>query len=469
MKITVLGAAGVVTGSAYLVASGNTRVLVDFGMFQGSRELERMNVVPDGLDPANLDAVVLTHAHLDHSGRLPLLAKHGYRGPVYATDATRDMADLILRDSAKIQESDIRRTNRERDRRQPGIKRLEPLYAIDDVEQILAQMKEMAYREPVKITPDISIRLVDSGHMLGSTSIEMSIDDLVDGEKKRKIVVFSGDLGPRGMAWLRDAVTFQYADLVFLESTYGTRNHRSLRSTLDEAEEIIVAAADRGGKILIPAFAIGRTQQLLYHLANLFHSGIVEKFPVFVDSPMAIKATSIYAEHPELYDDEAIELAREGRFKTDLSTVKAAKTTEQSKAINDVRGTALVIASSGMCTGGRILHHLRHNLGRPETSVILVGYQGHGSLGRELVDGTDEVYIYGDRIPVRAEIHTLGGFSAHAGQTDLLHWFDGLAKSKPRVALTHGEARGRDALEEIIRNRYGLDVDKPMQGDVIYV
>lgn len=464
MNITLHGAAGDVTGSAYLVETGDARILVDFGLFQGSQALERKNVVPDGLNPTRLDAIALTHAHLDHSGRLPLLIKHGYRGSIYATDATIDMADLILRDSAKIQESDARRANRKlHEAGKDGPKRLEPLYDLDDVEQTLALMKEAPYQQPLTIAPGVSIRLVDSGHMLGSASIEMTVEE----SGQRKVVVFSGDLGPRGAAWLRDAETFQYADLVFLESTYGDRDHRSLDKTLDEGEAIVVDAVKRQGKILIPAFAIGRTQQLLYHLAAMFHEGVVEKFPVFVDSPMAIKATSIYAQHPELYDDEAIELAREGRFKIDLSTVKAARTAEQSKAINGVEGTCMVIASSGMCNGGRILHHLRRNLSRPETSVIIVGYQSKGSLGRQLVDGADEVYIFGDRIPVRASIHTLGGFSAHAGQSDLVRWFDVVAQSRPRVVLTHGEDRGRNALAGIIHKRHNLDVQTPMQGVVI--
>ncbi len=461
MKITPHGAAGDVTGSAYLVESDRARVLVDFGMFQGSQKLEAKNVLPEELDPRNLDAVVVTHAHLDHTGRLPLLTRHGYRGDLYATDATIDMADLILRDSAKIQESDAQRENRKRAQRNQ--EPLQPLYTMDDAEALLKRMRVAPYHEPLAVAPGISVRFVDSGHMLGSTSIEMTLEE----GGTRKVVIFSGDLGPAGMVWLRDAETFQKADLVFLESTYGDRNHRPLELTLEEGREIILDAAGRNGKILVPSFAIGRTQQLLYYVAALFRDNEIEKFPVFVDSPMAIKATKIYAEHPELYDDEAIELAQAGRFAQDLSSVQATPSVQDSMQINDFEGTCMVISASGMCNGGRILHHLRHNLWRPETSVILVGYQAHGSLGRELVDGAKEVTIFGDRIPVRAEIHTLGGFSAHAGQKDLLRWFEVVAGAKPRVALTHGEQRQRNALASVIRGYHRINAELPMQGDAV--
>jgi metallo-beta-lactamase family protein len=461
MKVTLLGAAGVVTGSAYLVETDQARVLVDFGMFQGSHALEQRNVLPEGLDPARLDAVLVTHAHLDHTGRLPLLARHGYGGPIYATDATIDMAELILLDAAKIQESDAERENRKR--RHQNREAVQPLYTANDADAVLKLMRVAPYHQALPVATGVSVRYVDSGHMLGSTSIEMTVEE----GGQRKVVIFSGDLGPAGMAWLRDAETFQRADLVFLESTYGDRDHRPLAATLDEGREIVLKAMGRNGKILVPSFAIGRTQQLLYHMAGLFRSNEVEKFPIFVDSPMAIKATKIYIEHPELYDDEAIALAKEGHFAQDLNTVKATPKTEQSIAINSFEGTCMVISASGMCTGGRIVHHLRHNLARPETSVIIVGYQAHGSLGRELVDGAEEVRIFGETIPVRADIHTLGGFSAHAGQTDLLRWFDVVAGSKPRVVLTHGEERQRDTLAGIIRQRYGLEVALPMDGDQI--
>ncbi len=469
MKITLLGAAGDVTGSAYLVQTSRSTVLVDFGMFQGGPELEAKNILPDQLTISELDAVVLTHAHLDHSGRLPLLAVAGYRGPVFATPATIEMASLILRDSAKIQESDAHRANRKR--RQAGQEEIPPLYDSDDVEAVLALMRDAPYDLPVPVAPGTKVQFVEAGHMLGSTSIKMTVTEReTDGKDEiDKVIVFSGDIGPSGAPWLRDASPFQQADLVFLESTYGDRDHRSLRNTLDEGREIIKTAVAGKGAILVPAFAVGRSQQLLYHMTALFRDEIVPRFPLFLDSPMAIAATRIYAKHPELYDEEAMELIRAGDLQEDLQSVRIAETAEQSKLINEMDGPFMVIASSGMCTSGRIVHHLRNRLWQPDATVIIVGYQSRGSLGRELVDGAKRVRIFGEEIDVNAQIHTLGGFSAHAGQTELLRWYSSLASSKPRVVLTHGEADGRSALAGKLAQRHGVDAQVPMLGDVISI
>ncbi len=418
-------------------------------------------MLPDQVKPAELDALLITHGHLDHTGRLPLLAQAGYRGPIYATAATSEMTDLILRDSAKIQEADAGKENRRRER--AGKDPVRPLYDSHDVASLLERLVDAPYEEPFSIAAGVSARLQDSGHMLGSVSIQLLVED----EGREKVIVFSGDLGPSGLPWLRDSETFRRADMVFLESTYGDRDHRSLEGTLRESEEIVKAAVKRAGKILVPAFAIGRSQQILYHFAALFRNNVVPQFPVYLDSPMAIKATRIYTKHPELFDQEAVALLKAGQLQQDLDSVRVAESVEQSKLINQADGPCAVIASSGMCTAGRILHHLRHNLWRPETTVLIVGYQAQGSLGRDLVDGAHSVEIFGDEIAVKAQIHTLGGFSAHAGQSELLHWFDPLAASAPRVVLTHGEARGRSALAGEIRKRYGLDSDQPLLGDVI--
>ncbi len=461
MKITLHGAAGEVTGSAYLIETSRARVLLDFGMFQGSARAAEKNCVPEGLAPKGLDAVLLTHAHLDHTGRLPLLIKGGFRGPIYATDATRDLAGLIMHDSAKVQQHDIERVNRKRQR--AGEAPLEPLYHHEEVERALALFQRVEYERPFRVAEGITGRLVEAGHMLGSASIQLTIEE---GARSRK-VVFSGDVGPRGLALVRDAVPFKQADLVFLESTYGDRDHKPPKETLEEFREIIEGAVGRGARILVPAFAVGRTQQILFHLEELFCAGTLKPFPVYLDSPMAIAATRLYQQHPDLFDEEARDLERRCGAIRQNPHVRTCETAGESMALNDAPGPCLIMAGSGMCNAGRILHHLRHGLWRAETVVLIVGYQAEGSLGRLLVDGAKEVSIFGEKIAVKAAIHTLNGFSAHAGQGELLDWFNHLAPSAPRLVLTHGEPRGREPLAELIKRRHGLKPVLPGQGDVI--
>lgn len=461
MKITVHGAAGEVTGSAYLVETDRARVLVDFGMFQGGAHHNGKNVVPSGLLSNRLDAVLLTHAHLDHVGRLPLLLKGGYQGSIHATDATRELAGLILRDSAKVQSYDIERQNRKRER--AGKPPLEPLYNADEVGQTMERFRDVEFDRPFEVSAGVTARYTVAGHMLGSASIEVTVREA----GKTRIVVFSGDIGPAHLAIIRDAVPFQRADLVFMESTYGDRDNKPMTETLAEFRDIIEEAVKRKARILVPAFAVGRTQQILYHLDELFCAGAFKPFPVYLDSPMAIEATKIYRNHPDLFDEEAQKLRRSCKIAAKEAHVKPTPTAQDSMKLNDVPGPCLIMAGAGMCNAGRILHHLKHGLWRPETVVLIVGYQGEGTLGRQLVDGAKSVKIFGEKIAVKATIHTLNGFSAHAGQRALLKWFGSLATSKPQVVLTHGEARGREPLAELIRKRHGLKPLLPTQGDVI--
>jgi metallo-beta-lactamase family protein len=463
MKIKVIGAAGgEVTGSAYMVQTRQARVLVDCGLFQGGKRVESKNRLPAKVE-TKLDAVLITHGHLDHTGRLPLLAKVGYQGPVFATKATHEMASLILRDSARIQEGDAERQSQKRMR--AGLPPVEPLYTPADAEAILGRFQPVQYQKPVQVAPGIQACFTEAGHMLGSASIQLIVDE--DGRRKK--IVFSGDLGPKSDPMLRTFEPFRTADMVFLESTYGNHDHRPFRETVEEFVLLVRKALEQGGKILIPTFAVGRAQLLIALLSWMFRRKNVKPFPIFLDSPMAIEATKIYTKHFELFDEVLIKFIREKPLRADLKTLTLCVSADDSKKINQCHGTCLVMAGAGMCNAGRILHHFKQNLWKPETSVLIVGYQARGSLGRMLIDGAKQVSIFGEKIAVKASIHTMGGFSAHAGQTDLLAWVDAVATSKPVMVLTHGEDPQRQTLDQCIRKQYRLKTLLPMQGDIIEV
>ena len=461
MRITVVGAAGgEVTGSAYRVQTSRASVLVDCGLFQGGRKSEALNRPPLGAGQ-KLDAVLLTHGHLDHTGRLPLLTQAGHRAPILATPATIELTALILRDSARIQVGDAERESRKRAR--AGEAPIAPLYTPEDAEEAIRLLQPVAYQQPVPVAPGIRAIWAESGHMLGSASIQLLVDE--DGRQQR--VVFSGDLGPRSAPILKEFEPFQQADLVFLESTYGDRDHRPFAGTVGEFVRIVQEAVQAKGKILVPTFAVGRAQLLTMLLASMVRNHQVRPFPIFLDSPMAIEASRIYSRHPELFDDEMRQFIREGSVEQDLATMQTSVTADDSRKINDLAGPCLVMAGAGMCNAGRILHHLRQNLWKPETHVVIVGYQSRESLGRRLVEGEKLVTIHGEKVAVKAQVHTLGGFSAHAGQTDLLEWFGAIAPCKPRVALTHGEDEPRAALAAEIQRRFSLRPVLPALNEVI--
>src|SRR5215471_3545315 len=463
MKITIVGASGgEVTGSAYYVQTKQSSVLVDCGLFQGGKKSEALNRPPTGAKQ-KLDAVLLTHGHLDHTGRLPLLAKRGHTPPVFATPATIEMTALILRDSARIQAGDAERRNRKRQR--AGEPPEEPLYTPENAEAIIQCLKPVPYQKPVQVAPGIQAIWTESGHMLGSASIQLLVEE--DGRQKR--VVFSGDLGPRGALILKDFEPFKHADLVFLESTYGDHDHRPFKETVDEFVRIVQDTVEKRGKILVPTFAVGRAQLLTSLLAWMFRKKKVRPFPIFLDSPMAIEATKIYTRHRELFDEGMTKFIAERPLRADLKTMTMSVTAQDSMKINDVAGPCLIMAGAGMCNAGRILHHLKQNLWKPDTHVLIVGYQSRESLGRRLVEGAKQVSIHGEKIAVKAQVHTLGGFSAHAGQTDLLTWFSAVAPSKPRVVLTHGEDGPRRELGSKIPQRFTLRSVLPKMGETVSI
>jgi len=461
MKITIVGAAGgEVTGSAYYVQTKQASVLVDCGLFQGGKKAEALNRPPT-TTKQKLDAVLLTHGHLDHTGRLPLLTQRGYRVPVFATPATIEMTGLILRDSARIQAGDAERQNRKRQR--AGEAPIDPLYTPQDAEEVIQCLQPVPYQQPFPVAPGVQAIWAESGHMLGSASIQLIVEE--DGKQKR--IVFSGDLGPRNAPILREFEPFRQADLVFLESTYGDHDHRPFEETVEEFVSIVKDTVEKRGKILVPTFAVGRAQLLTGLLAWMFRRKKVRPFPIFLDSPMAIEATKIYMRHQELFDDAMTKFIAEKPVQADLTSMKFCVTAEDSMKINDVPGPCLIMAGAGMCNAGRILHHFKQNLWRPETHVLIVGYQSRESLGRRLVEGAKLVSIHGEKVAVKAQVHTLGGFSAHAGQTDLLTWFNAIAPSKPRVILTHGEDGPREALAGKIQQLYRLKPQLPAMGEVI--
>jgi metallo-beta-lactamase family protein len=467
MRITLCGAAGgEVTGSSYLVETSKAKVLVDCGAFQGHGAKDDISNADLGpIIPASLDAVVLTHAHLDHCGRFPLLAHRGLKCPIFATPATVDFAMLVIEDSVKIQEGDAARENIYR--RKEGKPLVEPQFTREDAAKLPPLVRAAPYQAWTQIAPGISIRFTDAGHILGSAHVEMVIED---GGNKRT-VMFSGDIGRWDTPFLRDPTppVGVKADLVFMESTYGDRDHRSQEETVKEFREIIHAAIWAKEKILIPSFAIGRTQQVLLHLAEMIRTGTLPEFPIYLDSPMAIKATELYKKHQELFDTESAELAGHRQFSKDLRNLQCLETPADSQSLNDKQLCCVVIAGGGMCEGGRIVHHLRHNLWRTGVSVVMVGYASSGTLGRALIDGAKEVQIHRRTVPVRASIHTLGGFSAHAGQTELLRWFEPLAASRPPVYLVHGEDMQRKALAAKLQERFGVTAHLPAKLETVEI
>ena len=443
-KLTFLGATGGVTGSLYLLETAQSRILLECGLVQGSYEEEQENEKPFPFEPASLDAVVISHGHLDHSGRLPRLVNDGYRGPIFMTEPTAELLEIMLKDSAFLNMRDAEWENKRR--RRAGKDEIEPLYTIEDVERTLQQCNGQFYATSNEIVSGVQLRFLDAGHILGSAIVELTIND----QGKSRKLVFSGDLGNSCAALLRDPVQPEKADVLLMESTYGDRNHRPMDDTLDEFRDIIHEATESGGNILIPAFAVGRTQEIIFRLGEFYQEGILNHQAVYLDSPMAIATTEVYHRYQDVFsyeDRSALRQAKSGSLHTYLPVLRYSRSTEESIAINKITDGAIIIAGSGMCTGGRIRHHLKHNLWRRNAHVIIVGYQAIGTPGRALVDGAKRLRVAGEDVAVNATIHTLGGFSAHAGQQQLLDWIKAFHNPKPHTYLIHGEQDAKKALQ----------------------
>lgn len=456
MKLGFFGAAGEVTGSCHILEVGGQRVLLDCGLIQGGRKDEARNRDPFPFGAAQIDAVILSHAHLDHCGRLPLLVKRGFRGPVFAQEASCELAAILLADAAHLAEKDAEYESRKQGRR------VKPLFTLAEGEQVMRQMRGMKYRHSFEAVPGLRLRFRDAGHILGSCVVELWASE---GGLERKIV-FSGDLGQYDTPILRDPEAIERADLVLMESTYGGRRHRDRGDTIRELGEILTSERSHRGNILVPAFSIGRSQEILYHLGRHYDEWDLGRFRIFLDSPMAIEASRVYWEYPHLYDEEATRLRSENGGMPLLPNLTLSRQVEESMAINRMNSGAIVIAGSGMCNGGRIVHHLKHNLGREATQVLITGYQAEGSLGRRLVDGAASVRIHGQEVPVRALIHTVGGLSAHGDQDDLARWYECL-ENRPPVYLVHGENSARDAFAGYLRQRSGAAVYRPRPGESV--
>lgn len=445
MKLTSYGAAEEVTGSCHLIELGQTRILLDCGLIQGRKKDELRNHDGFPFNPAELDAVVLSHAHIDHCGRLPMLIDQGFKGKIHTHAATCDLVQILLKDSAHLNARDVEYRNKRR--RRSGKELLKPLYDQSDVENTMDRLEALEYETPKEIANGVSIQLFDAGHILGSSMVELT---LTEG-KDTRTVVFSGDLGHRGSPILRDFTYLKNADLVLMESTYGNRLHREWSETLVEVSEIASALSSVRGNILIPAFSVGRSQMILYTMARYFDEWDLGRWNIFLDSPMAIRASEVYLKHTNLYDEEAAAYYRKNGPLLAMPNLKFSQTADESRAINAMASGAIVIAGSGMCTGGRIMHHLKHNLWRPDAHVIISGYQSPGSLGRKLVDGAKSVKIWGDKIQVRASIHTVGGLSAHADQQGMVDWYRSFDNTPPAL-LVHGERKAMNALSTRLKN-----------------
>lgn len=449
MKLSFHGADHDVTGSCHLVECAGKRILIDCGLYQGQHGLARENAAPFGFDPASIDFLLLTHAHLDHCGRLPLLVKRGFRGEIITTAASRELAKIVMLDCGHLQEEDARRNARQSARRGNHRENNAPLYTEMDVLNSLDCFGRTArYGLPLKLTAGIQATFIDAGHILGSSCIHLNLE----GKGRNLSMLFSGDLGNNNRPILRDPSPPPDADVVVMETTYGNRLHKSIEQSVEELYDAITDTFGRGGNVIIPTFALERAQEILFYLREGVEKGCLPRsMQVFLDSPMAISATEIFARHPECYDEETAGIFSQGLDPLDFPGLNFTRETLDSIAINRINGGAVIMAGSGMCTGGRVCHHLKHNLWRADSSVVFVGYAASGTLARSIINGAAHVRLFGEYIPVAAAVYTINGFSAHADQAELLAWFRNTGNPE-RTFLVHGEEETMRIFSSLLKN-----------------
>lgn len=454
MRIQFCGASTGVTGSCHLITTEHHKILLDCGQFQGGKAMDAMNYEPFPFDPAEIDYMVLSHAHIDHCGRIPLLVKRGFKGDIYCTDATADLLEVMLKDSGYIHEKEAEWKNRKNER--AGRPLVEPLYTCNDAVESLKFVKPVLYDQLIELNPEMKIVFNDAGHILGSAITELWV---TEGESVSKIV-FSGDLGVMDRPILRDPTIIKKADYVIMETTYGNRLHPQNSMDVKSLMEIVIKTARRGGTVVIPSFAVGRTQELIYEFNRFYENNRqyqkdLENLMVYVDSPMATTATEVFKRNAQVFDDEMKEIITSGDNPLDFKNLRFTRSTEDSIALNHNDRPKVIISASGMCEAGRIRHHLKHNLWNPKASVIFVGYQAEGTLGRLLVEGAKEVTLFGEEIQVNAEIYNLEGFSGHADRDGLLMWLGGFQKEPKHIFLVHGEPESKEDFARTVEQKLG--------------
>lgn len=456
MKIKFCGASTGVTGSCHLLTSGEHKILLDCGQFQGGKAQDALNYEKFPFEPSEIECVVLSHAHIDHCGRLPLLTKRGFEGKIYCTDATADLLSVMLKDSAYIHEKETEWKNRKAER--AGREQVEPLYTIEDAEKALSLVSPILYDQQIEINSDMKIVFNDAGHILGSAITELWVTE----DDKESKIVFSGDLGMEGRPILRDPTYIKKADYVIMETTYGNRIHKELGSGVEKLIEIILNTTRRGGNVVIPSFAVGRTQELIYELNRFYDSNNeyrkeLDKIFVYIDSPMATTATEIFRRNAQVFDEETREYILKGDNPLEFKNLKFTRSSKESQDLNFNKEPKIIISASGMCEAGRIRHHLKHNLWNPKNSIVFVGYQGQGTLGRSLVEGIKMVTLFGEEIQVNAEIHNLEGFSGHADQNGLFAWLAHFEQKPKQIFLVHGEEKSKKDFAKLVNEKLSYE------------